>query len=565
MTVEPDVPAAELAAARRVYIVRRWPALALLNLAATLVWLSTLVAAGDVAFGAAVGTMVFQAVVLATAVGICSRRPTGRQVVPVVVAAVALVGVSWVALFAFSEASGLVLGFIVFVVYVGAAIGTAWGWGPQLAVQAPVTAGWLLALPAITKRLSISERIATAGIGSAIALVIAEWAARAFRDDLRRQRAEADLGAELAASRDAFRDLYENARDFIWIADLKGRLTYVNAALARLHDRPAEAIVGRTVADLLTDHPENPPRVAWKPGIARIRAGERLPTMIVQVHSATGPRWMESVISPVRDRNGRVTGLQATNRDVTERRAAEEALRLSEMRSRNLVEQLVASEQKLRLLAQRQVSIREEERTRLGFDLHDDVCQELVGIAIIVESVRQRLETPMPSAATELGRAVQYLNELGEHLRRVARELRPILLHDLGLADSLQSLAHGLTTPATTVAVELPTPIPRLQENVELAVYRIAQEALTNALRHADARSIALSLSASDDVLALEVRDDGRGFEPERRDDHALGLLSMEERAIAVHGHLEITSAPGRGTVVRLRCPLATTSPASAA
>ena len=562
-TVEGDVAAAELAATHRAYVVRRLPTLAALDLAVTSVWLVSLVAAGDVSGGAAACTMAFQALVLAGAIAACSLRAAAGLVVPIVALAVTLVGLSWVGLFAFAVGSGVVLGFIVFVVFIGAAIGTAWGWGPQLAVQLPVTAGWLLALPSLTKRLSASERLAAVGIGSALALVVAEWAKRALHDEIRRRRAEAELGAELAASRDAFRDVYENARDFIWMADLKGRLTYANAALARLRGEPAEAIVGRTVADLLTDHPENPPRIAWKPGIARIRTGERLPTMIVQVHSATGPRWMESVISPLRDRDGRVNGLQSVNRDVTERRETEEALRVSEARHRNLVEQLVASEQKLRLLAQRQVSVREEERTRLGFDLHDDVCQELVGIQIIVEAVRQRLERDVPGAAADLTRAGQYLTELVEHLRAVARELRPMLLHDLGLEDSLRSLAHGLSSTATVVELVCPEPIPRLDASTELAVYRIAQESLANALRHSGARSVVLGLSANESRVTLEVRDDGCGFEPDDRRDFALGLLSMEERAIAVNGRLEVISAPAHGTTVRLRCPLTTASSAA--
>ena len=554
---EPALSQTELGEARAKHVADRLPALALVNLAATAVWLSSLVAAGDVGVRAAAATLLFQLVVLGVALRLCPRHTPTPHVVPVTVAAIALVGLSWVALFAFAQASGLVLGFVVFTVFVGAGVATAWGFGPQLAVQVPVTTGWLLALPAITKRLSTSERIAAAGIGSVIALVIAEWAARTFREELRRRRAEVDLATELAASRDAFRDLYENARDFIWMADLRGRLTYVNTAVARLRDEPADAIVGRTVADLLTDHAENPPPAEWRSGIARILAGETLPTMVVQVRAAGGPRWVESLVSPVRERSGRVTGLQATSRDITERREAEEALRVSEMRARSLIEQLVESEGKLRMLAQRQVSVREDERTRLGFDLHDGVCQELVGVTIIVEAARQRLETQPLGVANDLARAGEYLREIVEHLRRVARELRPILLHDLGLEDSLRSLAHGLATAETAVEASFPTPIPRLRHDVELAVYRIAQEAMSNALRHAAARTITLTLSATPAVLTLEVRDDGCGFEREQRRIHALGLLSMEERALAANGRLEIDSEPRRGTTIRLRCTLA--------
>ena len=355
-----DGSGADLTEVHRAHVAGRFPSLALLNMAATALWLPILLWAGDVSFPAALATVAAQVLVLGPAAVVCGRRPTSRLIVPVAVAAFVLVGWSWIALFAFSGASGIILGYVLFVMFAGAAMGTAWGIGPQLVLQACVIAGWLVAVPLILKRLSPSERVMVAGFGFTMATVIAAWAAETFRVEQRRRIQEARLADQLRASRDAFRDLYENARDFIWIADLKGTLVYVNEAVARLHDRPVEEIVGQTIADLLTDHPANPPRVDWRPGVARVRAGERLPPMIVQVRSASGPIWVETVISPVRDADGQVTGLQATSRDVTERLKAEEALRESEARYRSLVDELRASEEKLRLLAQRQVTIRED-------------------------------------------------------------------------------------------------------------------------------------------------------------------------------------------------------------
>jgi signal transduction histidine kinase len=131
------------------------------------------------------------------------------------------------------------------------------------------------------------------------------------------------------------------------------------------------------------------------------------------------------------------------------------------------------------------------------------------------------------------------------------------LLGDLGLDGGLRALADGLSSPTLRIVTEILTPVPRLDEEAEVAVYRIAQEALANAVRYADAQTIVVALAAGEGTLTLEIRDDGRGFDPAVRPAVALGLASMEERALALGGCLEIRSAPGAGTTIELTCPLA--------
>ena len=158
------------------------------------------------------------------------------------------------------------------------------------------------------------------------------------------------------------------------------------------------------------------------------------------------------------------------------------------------------------------------------------------------------------------------MGEVGEHLRQLARDLRPMLLRDLGLEESLHSLADGMTRSGTVVTTQVRTAIPRLDEETEIGVYRIAQEALANASRHARARAICISLSVTGRGLELEIADDGRGFAPDaRRGSDALGLVGMEERALALGGRLELRSALGEGTLVRLTCPATLRASVSAA
>ncbi len=355
-------------------------------------------------------------------------------------------------------------------------------------------------------------------------------------------------------SEQRYRELVESQQDVLVRFDRSGRVTFTNDSLCRTLGLPREAILGRSFLHFV--HEEDRPAATG--ATALLHAPPHRATLENRARTPDGWRWFNWESRAIHDASGAVVEIQSVGRDVTDRRNAEEALRAS-------LEELRRNEEKLRLLAQRQAQIREDERKRLGFDLHDDVCQELVGVAIMVASLRRRLAPLPPDAAGELDRITGYLNEVVEHLRLLARELRPMLLRDLGLEGSLRSLLEGMSLPSRTVTARFLTAIPRLEEDTEVAVYRIAQEALANAVRHASARSIVLTLAVADDALRLEVRDDGRGFVADDRRREALGLVSMQERALALGGRFEVWSEPGRGTAVRLECPVPVRTPATAA
>jgi PAS domain S-box-containing protein len=368
-------------------------------------------------------------------------------------------------------------------------------------------------------------------------------------DITERKRAE----QALAISERMFRSFAESTAAGVLIVQDEV-IRYVNAAVSAITGFTTEELRGMPLRDLV--HPADR-ELAVARAQARLHDAS-VPTRVeYRLRTKNGGQcWIDLTVGIV-EHMGR-PALLGTAFDVTERHDAEGALRasLAELRKR---------EEQLRLLAQRQVKVREEERRRLGFDLHDDVCQELVGTGIMVESVRGRLQGVDPEASQKLARVSRHLNELGEHLRLVARELRPMLLHDLGLEDSVRSLAAGMTSAATRVTATSTAPIPRLGEDVEVAVYRIVQEAITNGLRHAGAAEITVSLAASEGVLRVEIRDDGRGFDVKAPQRDALGLVSMEERALALGGKLSLQSAPGQGTSVRLTCPLIRRVPRPAA
>jgi signal transduction histidine kinase len=195
-----------------------------------------------------------------------------------------------------------------------------------------------------------------------------------------------------------------------------------------------------------------------------------------------------------------------------------------------------------------------EERNRLARELHDSVSQKLFGLVLSAESAATLLDRDGEEARAELERLRDLAQEAMEELRSLVFELRPPNLESEGLAAALRKHVDVLRRVyRREIAVEVTGRPPRAPE-LEREVFRIAQEALQNALRHADAARLEVGLEASDGRLRLTVRDDGIGFDPQASGirSRRLGLTSMEERAEAIGGTLAIESRVGEGTTVRL-------------
>jgi signal transduction histidine kinase len=216
------------------------------------------------------------------------------------------------------------------------------------------------------------------------------------------------------------------------------------------------------------------------------------------------------------------------------------------------VTEMRRTQQHLRALSRRLLEVQEQERARLARDLHDDVGQALTALKIQLESLT-RGSDPLAARILE---CVDTARHTLERVRQLSLSLRPLQLDDLGLVAALRShldrqASIGGLTPHFDAA-EVPQGV---AAEVETACFRVAQEAITNVLRHARARNVWLRLFCDCGRLALSVRDDGAGFDPQaarRRGagGASLGLVGMEERAALAGGALELRSAPGQGTVL---------------
>ncbi len=212
-------------------------------------------------------------------------------------------------------------------------------------------------------------------------------------------------------------------------------------------------------------------------------------------------------------------------------------------------------------LSQRLVEAQEIERRYLARELHDDIGQVLTSIKLNLQAIKAQ------GANAESGEALEAsLSAVDGAIRRVrhlSRDLRPSVLDDLGLIPALRSLIDRDARHAPFAASFVADPLDdRLPTALESAYFRIAQEALTNAVRHAHATRVSVELRVQADDLVLIIRDNGRGFEVEGAIDDAdagqsLGLVSMRERAHLIGGEIEMRSEPGKGTEIRVRTPLA--------
>jgi len=193
----------------------------------------------------------------------------------------------------------------------------------------------------------------------------------------------------------------------------------------------------------------------------------------------------------------------------------------------------------------------EEERARVARDLHDEVNQSLTGLLLRLEAVR---EAAPPELEPEIAETRALANQAMQELLSLARQLRPTALDDLGLSAAIAGQVEQLRRSGLNAELRSEDDFSDLDDDVQLVLYRVAQEALSNAARHSEARRIEVALRRARDGVELEVADDGRGFAFEQS-ERGLGIGGMRERALLIGAELTIESRPGSGTTVRLSVP----------
>ncbi len=206
-----------------------------------------------------------------------------------------------------------------------------------------------------------------------------------------------------------------------------------------------------------------------------------------------------------------------------------------------------------RTSTRRATSTLEGERRRIGKELHDEIGQRLTGILLQLQRLRDESASRLDA---QLNRVQDDVRATLDEVGMLAWQLRPGILDDLGLLRAMEALADTVRAHLTTaVVLNLPSRLPPMSAEVELALYRVAQEALTNAVRHAHASTVTLTLSAEDDRLVLDVVDDGCGLSAGTAE--GAGIRGMRERALLISGRLDVVPGTGHGTRVVLHATAA--------
>lgn len=339
--------------------------------------------------------------------------------------------------------------------------------------------------------------------------------------------------------------IIQSAMDAIITVDEKQRVVLFNDAAEKIFGWRADEAVGGPLDRFLPErhraaHRAHIERFA-QTGMTARRMGRQ--TVLAGLRADGSEFPIEASISQVIVGGRRL--LTVILRDITERRQA--------------AEQLENSHRQLQRLYAAMHEVREAERTRIARELHDELAQWLSALKMDVSWLAQRLDPGQEPFVAKLQKMKEAVDATVASVRRIAADLRPVMLDDLGLVPALENLVHEFSERTGIIAtLKSDAGDMAFGEPLASAVYRMVQEALTNVARHAGAQAVEVGAAAAGGRLVVRVRDNGRGISPadlEARDSY--GLLGIRERAQTLGGAARIYAAEGGGTVVDIDIPLA--------
>jgi PAS domain S-box-containing protein len=343
---------------------------------------------------------------------------------------------------------------------------------------------------------------------------------------------------QLKESLDNWHSLVYNVPDVIMTVERDGKIVFANRSV---WNSPIRKLIGSRIIDYI---PENE-RLTFRQCLDKVfSSGERTSCEISGINGVA-ESWFDFNFGPSQN-DGRADGKKSTTvmiREITQHKHAEENLR--------------SSGEQLREFAARLEAVREEERARVAREIHDELGQALTLLKLELSWLENKTPRQQREARKKMKSMMRHVDDTIDRMRRIVSELRPSVLDDLGLIPAIE---WQITEFQKRSGIRC-----RLRSNVEevdldpersAAIFRVVQEALTNVMRHAKAKSVQIHFRKDQDLLNISVVDDGRGLNGDSINDlGSLGIVGMRERIARVGGEFEINSQPGRGTRLDIIIP----------
>jgi len=362
-----------------------------------------------------------------------------------------------------------------------------------------------------------------------------------FQEDITKRR---QAEKALQESERKYRDLVNNAPVGIYRTNLKGDILFVNEALCRIleFDSPEEVMAENVLSSY--KEPEN-----RKMLIKLLKEKNKVENFEVKIITKTGK--MKDMLISATLNGDAISGMIL---DITERKKAEQEREY-------LFRQVRLNQDQLQNLSRRLIEAQETDHRSIAGEIHDQIGQNLTALSINLNMMSSYFGDEVDKKITNrLSDSLKLVEETMERIRNVIADLRPPVLDDYGLGVALRWYIERFSerTGVATVLQEEEL-LPRLPIGIETAIFRIVQEVLTNVAKHAQARQVDIILERMDGLIQLSISDDGVGFDPKAlrqvKKQPGWGLITIEERAKALGGHISVESMPGRGTRVMVQMP----------
>jgi len=323
-----------------------------------------------------------------------------------------------------------------------------------------------------------------------------------------------------AIEQELLRELLEACPDAVELFDLDGTILYVNKEGALYHDKSADEISGTSIWDLYP-----PSQAAHRKTMLNKATSSGLP---VRFTDRSDEHWMDVLICPIEGPSGKAEEAVTYMRDVTRQIRAEEQLKLVSL-------QLVTNQ--------------EDERRRIAQDLHDDIGQSMTALILNLKTIHSQLIPDREDIGGQIKDTIHIVEDTMRHIRQVLYELRPPRFENASLAETLESFCSSITLSTDLrIVFSCQDQLPLIPDAQATALYRLLQEGMNNAIKHAKATSVWVNLEYLEGEVSISLEDDGQGFDPNQRSSYGIGLQGLRDRFLTLGGNFDIESAHGKGT-----------------